>query len=98
MLLRAFLGVSGAESFSRVHSLDSVAGSEGGGGDGGVQLLSHVQLFAAPWAAARQVSLSFTISQSLLKLMSAELMMPSKPLSSPFPPALNLLQHQVLFK
>ena len=32
---------------------------------------------ATPWAAARQVSLPFTISQSLLKLMSVELVMPS---------------------
>ena len=38
---------------------------------------SHVQLFATPRAAARQASLSFTISQSLLKLMSIESMMPS---------------------
>ena len=35
-----------------------------------VQSLSHVQLFATPWTAARQASLSFTVSQSLLKLMS----------------------------
>ena len=41
------------------------------------QLFSHVQLFATPWTAARQSSLSFTISQSLLKLMSVESMMPS---------------------
>ena len=40
-----------------------------------VQLLSHVQLFATPWTAAYQASLSFTISLSLLKLMSIELMM-----------------------
>ena len=42
-----------------------------------VQLLSHVHLFATPWAAARQSSLSFTISWSLLKLMSIESVMPS---------------------
>ena len=42
-----------------------------------VQSLSHVQLFATPWTAARQASLSSTVSQSLLKLMSIELMMPS---------------------
>ena len=41
-----------------------------------VQLLS-VQLFATPWTAASQASLSFTISWSLLKLMSIELVMPS---------------------
>ena len=44
---------------------------------GGVQLLSRVCLFAAPWTAARQASLSFTVSQSLLKPMSIESMMPS---------------------
>ena len=42
-----------------------------------VQLLSHVRLFATPWTAARQASLSFTISQSLLKLMSIESVIPS---------------------
>ena len=42
------------------------------------QLLSHVLLFVTPWTAAYQASLSFTISQSLLKLMSIELMLPSK--------------------
>ena len=42
-----------------------------------VQSLSRVQLFATPWTAARQASLSITISQSLLKLMSTESVMPS---------------------
>ena len=42
-----------------------------------VQLLSRVRLFATPWTAAHQASMSFTISQSLLKLMSIELVMPS---------------------
>ena len=42
-----------------------------------VQLLSHVWLFATPWTAARQASPSFTISRSLLKLMSTESVMPS---------------------
>ena len=42
-----------------------------------VQLLSHVQPFATPWTVAHHASLSFTISQSLLKLMSFELVMPS---------------------
>ena len=40
-------------------------------------MLSCVQLFEAPWTAARQASLSITNSQSLLKLMSIELVMPS---------------------
>ena len=39
--------------------------------------LSPVRLFVTPWTAAHQASLSFTISQSLLKLMSIELVMPS---------------------
>ena len=42
-----------------------------------VQLLSSVWLFATPWTAACQASLSITNSQSLLKLMSTELVMPS---------------------
>ena len=42
-----------------------------------VQLLSHVQLFATPWMAAHRASLTVTTSQSLLKLMSIELVMPS---------------------
>ena len=40
-------------------------------------VLNCVQLFVTPWIAARQASLSFTIFQSLLKLMSIELVMPS---------------------
>ena len=42
-----------------------------------VQLLSCVRLFATPWIATRQASLSITISPSSLKLMSIELVMPS---------------------
>ena len=42
-----------------------------------VQSLSRVQLFATPWAAAHQTSLSFTVSQSLFKLMSIESVVPS---------------------
>ena len=42
-----------------------------------LQSLSHFWLFVTPWTAARQASLSFTISQSLLKLMSIESVMPS---------------------
>ena len=41
-----------------------------------VESLSHVRLFAILWTAACQASLSFTISQSLLKLMSIESVMP----------------------
>ena len=42
-----------------------------------VQSLSHVQLFATPWTAARQASLSITNSWSLPKLISIESVMPS---------------------
>ena len=42
-----------------------------------VQLLSHLQLFALPWTAAHQASLSITNSRSLLRLMSIESVMPS---------------------
>ena len=42
-----------------------------------VQLLSHVRLFATPWTAAQQASLSIANSWSLFKLMSIESVMPS---------------------
>ena len=42
-----------------------------------VQLLSHVRLFATPWTAICQASLSITNSQSLLKLLSSTSTMPS---------------------
>ena len=66
-----------------------------------LQSLSQVQFFATSWTAALQSSLSFTISQSSLRLMSIESGMPSKPsrpLSPSTPPALNLSQHQSLFQ
>ena len=53
-----------------------------------VQSLSPVQLFAAPWTAARQASLSITNSRSLLKLRSIESVMPSSHL---------ILYHPLLF-
>ena len=46
-----------------------------------VQSLSHVRLFATPWTAACQASLSIANSWSLLKLMSFELVMPSNHLT-----------------
>ena len=42
-----------------------------------VQSPSHVQLFVTPWTAVHRASLSYTIPQSLLKLMSIESVMPS---------------------
>ena len=58
-----------------------------------VQLIGHVQLFATPWTAASQTSLSIINSKSLLKLMSIESVVPSNhlilchplPLPSIFP-------------
>ena len=50
-----------------------------------VQSLSCVQLFATPWTAAQQVSLSFTVAQSLLKFISIESVMPSNHLILCFP-------------
>ena len=49
------------------------------------QLLSRVQLFATPWTAVHQASLSITNSWSLLKLMSIELVMPSNHLILCYP-------------
>ena len=75
-------------------------GSSAGEGFGGVwsavvQSLSRVQLSVTPWPAAHQASLSFTIAQSLLRLMSIEsdVIQPSHPLSL-LSSALNLSQHQ----
>ena len=60
-----------------------------------VQLLSRVRLFVTPWTAAHQASMSFTISQCLLKLMSIELVMPSNYfIHCPSSSAFNLSQHQ----
>ena len=53
-----------------------------------VQSLSRVQLFATPWTAASQASLSITNSRSLLKLVSIELVMPSHHLILYCPPLL----------
>ena len=66
-----------------------------------VQSLSCVWLFATPWTAARQASLSITNPWSLPKFnvhWVGDAIQPSHPLSSPFPPTFNLSQHQGLFK
>ena len=60
-----------------------------------VQSLSHVRLFATPWIAVRQASLSITNSRSSLRLTSIESVMPSSHL---IPPAPNPSQHQSLFQ
>ena len=67
-----------------------------------VQSLSHVQLFAIPWIAARQASLSITNSRSSLKLMSIESVMPSshlilcRPLFllPPIPPSIGVFSNE----
>ena len=65
-----------------------------------VQSLSCVQLFATPWTAACQTSLSITNSQSLLNScpLSQQHYATSHPVLSPSPPALNLSQHQGLIQ
>ena len=65
-----------------------------------VQLLSCVRPFATSWTAAHQASLSFTISQSLLKLVSIESVMSSNHLilCRPPSPAFNLSRHQGIFQ
>ena len=66
-----------------------------------VQSLSGVRLFATPWTAARQTSLSFTISPEFAQThvhRVGDAIQPSHPPSSPSPPAFNLSQHQGLFQ
>ena len=57
-----------------------------------VQSLSHVWLFATPWTAAHQASRSITNSQSLLKLMSIESVMPLLTIASSVFPFSSCLQ------
>ena len=67
-----------------------------------VWLLSHVRLFGTPWTAAHQAPLSSTMSLSVLRLLSIELVMLSNHLifccSLPLLKAFNLAQHQGLFQ
>ena len=67
-----------------------------------VQSLSCFWLFATPWTAACQVSLSITISQSLPKLMSIELVMLSNNLLILFcpillPPSMHMMKWKFIF-
>ena len=67
-----------------------------------VQSLSHVRLFATPWVAARQASLSITISRSSLRLTSIESVMPSSHLIlchpllllPPIPPSIRIFSNE----
>ena len=60
------------------------------------QSLSHVQLFATPWIAARQASLSITNSQSSLRPMSIESVIPSSHLIllPPIPPSIRVFSNE----
>ena len=71
-------GNNGEDSLQKNQkSLPSWSLLPGGGGERGAVQFSPVQLFVTPWTAACQASLSITSSQSLLRLMSIESMMPS---------------------
>ena len=67
-----------------------------------VQALSHVQIFASPWIAAHQASLSITNSWNSLKLTSIELVMPSSHLIlchplfllPPIPPSIRVFSNE----
>ena len=71
-----------------------------------VQLLSHVWLFATPWTAAHQASPFITNSQSLLKLMSIESVMPSSHLIlchpllllPPVPPSIRVFSSESVLR
>ena len=71
-----------------------------------VQSLSRVRLFATPWIAARQDSLSITNSRSLLKLVSIESVMPSshlilcRPLLllPPIPPSIRVFSNELALR
>ena len=62
-----------------------------------VWLLNPVRLSLTPWTAAHQASLSSTVSWSLLRFMSVELVILSYPLLPASPFAFNLSNHQGLF-
>ena len=67
-----------------------------------IQSLSRVRLFATPWITASQASLSITISQSSLKVMSIYLVMPSSHLIlchplfllPPIPPSIRVFSNE----
>ena len=92
--VRASLPLTGAEY--------SVCKTVTKGSVSSVQSLSHVRLFATPWTAARQASLSITNSRSSLRLMSIESVMPSshlilcRPLLllPPIPPSVRVISNE----
>ena len=62
------------------------------------QSFSHVQFFATPWTVVCQAPQSMGYSRQDDRSRVNDAIQPSHPLSSPSPPALNLSQHQGLFK
>ena len=75
---KAEMQLSGSRAQLAVQDREGwVSGQKTGASQPTVQSLSHVRLFATPWTAARQASLSITNSRSLLRLVSIESMMPS---------------------
>ena len=95
----------GIDSFKKFR--EGVEGDDAGGGQGrdqfsSVQSLSRVRLFATPWIAARQASLSITNSRSSLKLTSIESVTPSshrilcRPLLllPPIPPSIRVFSNE----
>ena len=96
---RRFLTLAGEDSQPHMnvahYSMHSVQFSS-------VQLLSHVQLFATPWATVHQASLSITNSLSSPKLMFIELVMPSNHLIlchpllllPPIPPSIRVFSNE----
>ena len=97
------------EYTSKIKSISPFTGSGGQSWDSSVcsgqfssvQWLSPVQLFATPWIAACQASLSITklpeLTQTHVHWVS-DAIQSSHPLSSPSPPTFNFSQHQGLFK
>ena len=90
--------------FDRTSSVPVIPQSRMGGPYGSissVQLLSHVRLFATPWTAECQASLSHhqlpELAQTHVHQVS-DAIQPSHPLLSPSPPAFNPSQHQGLFQ
>ena len=87
---------------ARILELVAFPFSRGSPQHSSVQWLNRVQLFATPWIAARQVSLSITNSWSLLKPMSIESVMPSshlifrRPLLflPPIPPSIRVFSNE----
>ena len=88
----------GQVNHQNIHQRSGWYRNKGGHQFSSVQSLNHVRLFVTPWIAARQASLSITISRSSLKLMSIKLVMPSSHLILCHPLLLLPSQHQGLFQ